>query len=245
MAKSMAAKSGERSQRLVDQADALEELRPVDVRHQPHAGDDVAHRDVRGALALVFFLHQLLGAGLLFVELLLEPHQRRRDLRILIAQPMHELHGERRAASAGDLRSPARSASGSTCWPFTPSRRSASASASCRASAAGDDALRDAPQVLDQHDAQRDGHRPELADRERLDALVGAHETPQGLGFEAAVGVRDECPGDAEHARKAGERSGGELGQLAVEAAAADPRGSRGSALRRRGSCRAPTRRRA
>ena len=31
-----------------------------------------------------------------------------------------------------------------------------------------------APQVLDQHDAQRDRDGPELADRQRLDALVGA-----------------------------------------------------------------------
>ena len=62
VAKSMAAKSRRGAQRVVDQADALEELRPVDVRHQPHAGDDVAHRDVRCALALVLFLEQLFGA---------------------------------------------------------------------------------------------------------------------------------------------------------------------------------------
>ena len=58
VAKSMAAKSARSVQRFVDEADAFEELRPVDVRHQPHAGDDVAHRDVRGALAQVLFLQQ-------------------------------------------------------------------------------------------------------------------------------------------------------------------------------------------
>ena len=48
--------------------------------------------------------------------------------------------------------------------------------------------------------------------------LVGAHEAAQHLGVEAAVGVRDEGPGEAEHARIAGERPVGELGQLAVVA---------------------------
>ena len=137
---------------------------------------------------------------------------------ILVAQSMHQLHGERRRQCRRPALATARSASGSTFWPLTPSRRSATASASCRASAARDDALRDAPQVFHQHDAQRDRHRPQLADGQRFDGLIGAHEAPQGLGIEAAVGVRDECPGDAEHARKSGERSVGELGQLAIEA---------------------------
>ena len=36
---------------------------------------------------------------------------------------------------------------------------------------------------------------------QRLHALVGAHEAAQRLGIEAAVGVRDERPGEAEDAR--------------------------------------------
>ncbi len=81
------------------------------------------------------------------------------------------------------------------------------------------DPLGEPPEVLDQEDAQRDGDRPQLADRERLHALVGAHEAPQGLGLEAAVGVRHERPGDAEDPRVPLEEPGRELGQLAVEAA--------------------------
>ena len=84
---------------------------------------------------------------------------------------------------------------------------------------AADDALGRAPQVLDQHDPQRDRHRPELADRERLHALVGAHEAAERLRVEAAVGVRDERPGQAEDARIALEGPFRELGQLAIEAA--------------------------
>ena len=64
--------------------------------------------------------------------------------------------------------------------------------------------------------SQRDRDRPQLADRQRLDPLVCAHEPAQHLGVEAAVGMRDEGPGEAEDARIAGERSRGQLGKLPV-----------------------------
>ena len=63
-----------------------------------------------------------------------------------------------------------------------------------------DDAHRRAPEILDQHDAQRDGHGPELTDGQRLHVLIGAHEAAEQVGIEAAVGVRHEGPGDAEDA---------------------------------------------
>ena len=53
----------------------------------------------------------------------------------------------------------------------------------------------------------------------RLHALVGLHEFAEHLRIEAAVGVRDERPGDAEYARIALQRSVGKLGQLTIEAA--------------------------
>ena len=49
-------------------------------------------------------------------------------------------------------------------------------------------------------------------------ALVGAHEPPEGLRVEAAVGVRDERPGQAVDARIAREGALGELRELAVVA---------------------------
>ena len=84
--------------------------------------------------------------------------------------------------------------------------------------AAVHDPLGQASEVLDQHDPQRDRDRPEFADRQRLDLLIGAHEAAQHLGIEAAVGVGDEGPGQAEHARISGERSVGQLRQLPVVA---------------------------
>jgi len=48
-----------RAQALVDQAHALEQLGPVDVGDQPHAGDHVANRHVGSALPLLGVLHHL------------------------------------------------------------------------------------------------------------------------------------------------------------------------------------------
>ena len=80
----------------------------------------------------------------------------------------------------------------------------------------GGDLVGQPPQVLDQDDAQRDGDRPELADRERLHLRVGRDEAPQQVRVELAVGMGHERPGEAEHARIALERTIGELGQLPV-----------------------------
>ncbi len=203
-------------QHLVDETHALEELGPVDIRHEPHARDDVAHRDVRGALALVFFLDQPLGADALRDELILEPGEGRRHLRILVAQPLHQLDGERGHQRLRAAHSRQRLRVHLLTVHAQQSVGDGVGTLACRA--ADDDALRDAPQVLDQHDAQGNRDRPQLADGQRFDFLVRAHETPQCLGLEAAVGVRHEGPGDAEHARETGEMSFRELGELAVKA---------------------------
>ncbi len=83
-------------------------------------------------------------------------------------------------------------------------------------SAADADLVGQPPQVLDEHDAQGDRHGPELADGQRLGALIGADEAAQDVRIEIAVGMRDERPGNAEHPRIAGERPVGEFRQLAV-----------------------------
>ena len=80
------------------------------------------------------------------------------------------------------------------------------------------DLVGQAAQVLDEDNAQRDRHRPQFTDRERLHALVGGDEAPQRRGIEVAVGVGHERPGQAEHARITGERAAGELRQLPVVA---------------------------
>ena len=62
--------------------------------------------------------------------------------------------------------------------------------------------------------ADRDG--PQLAERQRLDPLVGDHQAPEAVGVEAAVGMGDVGPGQAEDPRIAFEGTLGELGQLTV-----------------------------
>ena len=114
----------------------------------------------------------------------------------------------KKASESARGSSPASTAAGgSAARPPAPSRRSAIASACASAGAAGHDPRCDAPQVLDQHDAQRDGDGPQLADGERLDLLVGPHVASQRFGIEQAVGVGDERPGEAE-ARAAGPENG-------------------------------------
>ena len=185
------------------------------------------HRDARGALPLVLVAHHGVGRRSLHRQTLVEPGQRRRDARILIAQPVHEL--DRKGVRQ---RQPVRSAAstagtGSAACPPRPAggRRDCPPPAVRRATV--HDPLRQPPEVLDQHDPQRDGDRPELADRQRLDLLVGAHVAAQHLGIEAAVGVGDESPGDTEHPRISGERSVRELGQLPVIAGGRSERISR------------------
>ena len=78
------------------------------------------------------------------------------------------------------------------------------------------DQVRRAPKIFDQHDSQRDGDGPQLADRERLHVLVGSDESGQQVRVDAAVRVGDERPRDTQHARIAGQRALGQLGQLLV-----------------------------
>ena len=66
------------SQRLVDDADAFEELCPVEGRHRPHARDHVADRHVRGGLVLELDSHELVGRRSRRRELLVEPGERGR-----------------------------------------------------------------------------------------------------------------------------------------------------------------------
>jgi len=95
------------AQARIDQADGLEQLRPVDVGNQPHAGDDVAHGDVRGALALLRVLDRLVDREPLLRQAVLEPAQRRHGPRILAAQALGELCGNTlRQRSAQPVRHP-------------------------------------------------------------------------------------------------------------------------------------------
>ena len=197
----------------VDQADALEELRPIDRRDQPHAGDDIAHRDVHRTLALNLAADDLVGGGVFGGEPVVQPAQGRRLLGIAVAQALRQLHGE--FARPGDL----------IQGPALRRRRCVGAGAEqaiCegigvhRRRQPHGNGLGDTAQVFDQRDAQGNRDGPKFADGERLDALIGLDETGELLYVEGAVGMRHHRPGDAEDARKAFERTFGQLGQAAI-----------------------------
>ena len=63
---------------------------------------------------------------------------------------------------------------------------------------------------------RNDGHSPQLADRERLNALIGGDEAAERRGIEMAVGMRHKSPGETEHPRIPRERSLGQLWQLTI-----------------------------
>ncbi len=204
-----------RRQRDIDQADALEELGPVDGRHLAHAGDDVAHGDVHRALFLVFLAHDLVGGRPLRRQAVVEPAQHRRHRGVLIAQALHQL--DRKGAGHDRLRELAQGRVEQRGGGDAVGENAIGEGIGGLAGGAtAHDPLGGAAQVLDQHDAQRDRHRPELADGQRLDALVGVHEARQGLGIEAAVGMGDEGPRQPEDARIVGERAGRQLRELPI-----------------------------
>lgn len=97
-----------RAQPRIDEADALEHLRPINVGDEPHAGDDVAHRDVGCALSLLGMLHDRLDRHALKREAFFQPSERRRRCRILVPQFLGQMRGEdfgqRFRRTRGDVR---------------------------------------------------------------------------------------------------------------------------------------------
>ena len=202
------------TQAFVHQADVLEQLGPVDVRDQPHAGDDVAHRDVGGALALLDMFHHLVDRGALHGEPFAEPAQRRRGPRIVVPQPLGDLRGEQFRQRTGIARGDVGLERGMRL-PRSEQAIRQRLGVVALAQPFGD-LVGEPAQVFDQHDAKGDRHGPQLADGERLHPLVGGNEAPQRQRIEMAVGVCNEGPGDPEHARVAGEGPRRQLRQLPV-----------------------------
>ncbi|WP_258401279.1 hypothetical protein [Burkholderia multivorans] len=164
------------AQYLIDQADALEQIGPVHLRNQPHAGDHVAHGQAGGALLMVDGRDNLVRRRAARRQVPMQPRQCRRDGRIGIVQPLNQLHRERIVQYGllviGDerLRRDPRLAA------LAEQAIRERVGVESRAPVV-DDLIREPSQVLDQHDPQRDRHRPQFADRQRFHGLIGKHET--------------------------------------------------------------------
>ena len=100
------------------------------------------------------------------------------------------------------------------------------------ADAVSGDARRDAAQVFDQREAQHDRQRPQLAEGQRGDGLVGGDKAGEALGIDPAVAVRDDFQRDVVDAGKTGGRAGRQARQLAAVALWADAAWRCESALR-------------
>ena len=80
----------------IDEAHALEDRGPIERGDEAHARDHVADGDVHPDLALVFLADDRLGGRTLAREALVQPDQRRRDPRVLIAQALEQSNNEGR-----------------------------------------------------------------------------------------------------------------------------------------------------
>ena len=78
------------------------------------------------------------------------------------------------------------------------------------------DAVSHAAQVFQQHHTQGGRQRPQLAQREFTDFLVGVQKRGEQLGVQHAVGVGHISPGNAIDTRQAFKWVFGKLGQVSV-----------------------------
>lgn len=159
-------------------------------------------------------LHNVLDANALFLQAFVQPAQCRGRARVLVAQALGELGGEHLGQppgrACGDIRHQRRAGAAGREQPIGQPIGVGAGHATVV------DLLGETAQVLDQDDTQCDRHRPQLADGQRLNALVGDDEAPQHVEIEMTVGMSDEGPSQAKDPRVAGERPLGQFRQLAV-----------------------------
>jgi len=157
----------------IDQTHALDQFPPIDRGNQAHAGDDVADGDVRRTLTQLLAADHLFGGGLLRGQTLVQPRQRRDRARILFPQPLDQLHRERRCQRAAAAGKVLRRGFGFAAGVEQPIGKPVGLFALCQGV---HDQFGQTAQILQQHDAQRNCDRPELADGEDLHPLIGGDE---------------------------------------------------------------------
>ncbi len=222
------------AQRLLDRRQRLDEVAPVHRAEHAQAADAVGHRHLVGRLLLALGVHQLLDRRAALAEALLQPGQRQRQRGALALQAARELGdeggAERRlgARHVGDEQDElARRLLGGLEHAAGPLRGEVAVGEP------GGDARADAAQVLDQRQPEHDRHRPQLAEAQRLQALVGADEARQRAARDAPVAVRHHLQRERVDARLAGLR--GVRRRAGVHAApAAGAGGLVGQGVRRR-----------
>ena len=208
-----------RAQRALHDAQGLDELAPVHRTQNPEAADAVADGHLIGGLPLVLGLHQLANGQGRFGKSLLDPGQRQCQRGTATLQPAREFRDERtdhRRTGARHVRDHQNQALrillGGLRHQVRPEPGKVSLGAACGNLPA------DAAQILDDCQPQHDRNRPQLANLEGGDALVGRHKAAQTFRVHATVAVRHGVERDVIHARTPCGRTHGQPRQFAAVA---------------------------
>jgi hypothetical protein len=196
------------AQYLVDGAHHLDERAPVHRCQEPKAADAVADGNLVGGLLLVLRPHQLLDRQTELGKPLFDPGERQCQGGALSLQSAGEFRDERahhRGVRPRHVRRQQYQALrvffGDLHHLFRPARGEVPVDAS------GDNPCSDAPEILDQRQAQHDGDGPQFPQRQDGHLLVGRHETAETFRVHPSIAVRDRFMRDVVHARKSGRRS--------------------------------------
>ena len=203
------------AQYLVDGAHRLDECAPVHRSQEPKAADAVADGNLVGGLLLVLRPHQLLDRQAGLGKPLFDPGERQRQGGALSLQSAREFRDERAHHRGvrprhvrGQQYQALRVLFGDLHHLLGP------AGGEVPVDASGDDPCSDAPEILDQRQAQHDGDGPQFAERQDGHRLVGRHETAETSRVHPSIAVRDRFMRDVVHARKPGRRSVQQAGQF-------------------------------
>ncbi len=196
------------AQSLLDGAHRLDECAPVHRPQEPEAGDAVADGNLVGGFLLVLRPHQLLDRQAGLGKPLFDPGERQCKRGALSLKPAGEFRDERahhRGVRPRHVRrqqyQALRVLFGDLHHLFRP------AGGEVPVDASGDNPRSDAPEVLDQRQAQHDGDGPQFAQLQDGHFLVGRHETGETFRVHPSIAVRNRFMRDVVHAGKSGRRS--------------------------------------
>ena len=194
------------AERLLDHAQRLDELGPVHVDQEPQAAHAVADGHLARRLDLAVGALQLLAGQSLLGEAMFDPALHDRQRRALPLEPAAELLHERVGERRVDL-GHRRQRLEDVLRPLFRRRQQPVGPpvGEILVGPTPGDARGDTAKVLDQRQPQHDRHRPQLAERERGDGLVGRDEAAQVLRVHPAVDVRDQLQRDVVDAGEAGQ----------------------------------------
>ncbi len=198
-------------------AQRLDERLPIDGVEGPQAGDRVADRGLVGRLVLALRLLDHFDGLALLRKLLLDPIDRQVERRMESLDAGEQFgdkrrrHGRRGADKLGQLgdEQPGVLLDDADESPGPLHRQVV-------LTPPPGDSIAYAPQVFQQRQAEHDGDGPQLAQLQRLHALVGSYERGQVIGIHAPVGVRDQFQGQVVDAGEAPQRPAAQPGQCAA-----------------------------